>query len=77
MSEKNYIVTAGTVRPGFRIGRFTLYDSHSNEPGGVWIEGVGGEGGDFDAGKLEAVAAVKVALGVGGPGNGHGSSSFF
>ena len=59
MSEaKQYpITTAGTTRPGFRIGRFTLYDSYSGEPGLLAIATGGGEEGDFTAEALEAVIA--------------------
>lgn len=50
------IVTAGMIQPGFAIGRFTLRDGYGDR-GKVWIEGEGGEGGDFDAAELEVIIA--------------------
>ena len=57
MAKKQYPMTiAGTTRAGFRVGGFTLYDGYGGVDS-VWIEGGGGEGGDFPAAKVEALIA--------------------
>lgn len=54
MIDKYPKVTAGTVQPGFRIGRFTLRDGYGGVAT-VSIENGSGEGGDFSAESLEAL----------------------
>jgi len=56
MSDGYPKVMAGMAQPGFNIGRFTLRDGYGGRDK-VWIEGGGGEGGDFEAADLEELLA--------------------
>ena len=52
MDKKYPMTTAGMVKPGMRVGAYTLRDGYGGHDK-VWIEHGSGEGGDFSAEELE------------------------